>query len=79
MIMKFHTMKHLNYLWMSLAAAMILTSSCISTSSTEVYAIPDSKTPRTMSPAIFSDVPEPLHVLHRSVSVLHSSWSYQLR
>lgn len=60
MIMKFHTMKHLNYLWMSLAAALILTSSCISTSGTKVYAIPDSKTPRTMSPAIFSDVPDSL-------------------
>ena len=60
MIMKFHTMKNLNYLWMSLAAALLLTSSCISTSSTTVYAIPDSKTPRTMSPAIFSDVPEGL-------------------
>ena len=42
----------------SLAAAVLMTASCIST--TEFHAIPDSKTPMTMTPALFTNVPEGL-------------------
>ena len=53
-------MKNRISLWMSLAAAaaVIMTSAC--TSESQIHAIPDSQTPMTMTPALFTDVPEGL-------------------
>ncbi len=53
-------MKRTINLWISLAAAMFLTSACVSVTKTELHVIPDSKTPMTMTPALFTDVPEGL-------------------
>ena len=53
-------MKRTISLWISLAAAMFLISACASGTKTEVHAIPDSKNPMTMTPALFTDVPEGL-------------------
>lgn len=53
-------MKDIISLWIALAAAAatVLTSSC--STETEVYAIPDSQNPMTMTPALFTNVPEGL-------------------
>lgn len=55
-------MKNRISLWSSLAAAaaVLLTSACVSVTSTEVHVLPDSLDPRTMTPALFTDVPEGL-------------------
>ena len=45
---------------MSLIAAMLITASCISISKMEFIIIPDSETPMTMTPALFTNVPEGL-------------------
>lgn len=53
-------MKRTIGLWISMATAMFLTASCASSTDTEVHAIPDSKTPKTMTPGLFTDIPEGL-------------------
>ena len=53
-------MKRTINLWISLAAAMFLISACASGTKTEVHAIPDSKNPKTMTPGLFTDIPEGL-------------------
>lgn len=53
-------MKRTINLCISLAAAMFLTSACVSGTVTEVHTIPDSENPMTMTPALFTDVPEGL-------------------
>lgn len=47
--------------WISLAAAAVfILSSCVSVSQTEIHAIPDNENPMTMTPALFTDIPEGL-------------------
>lgn len=41
-------------------AAIFLATSCVSISTTEVHAIPDNLNPMTMTPALFTDVPDGL-------------------
>lgn len=41
-------------------AAIFLATSCVSLSTTEVHAIPDNLNPMTMTPALFTDVPDGL-------------------
>lgn len=41
-------------------AAIFLATSCVSVSTTEVHAIPDNLNPMTMTPALFTDVPDGL-------------------
>ena len=41
-------------------AAILLTSSCMKVTTTEVHVIPDSPNPRVMTPSIFTNVPEGL-------------------
>lgn len=53
-------MKNRISIWMSLIAAMLITASCISISKMEFIIIPDSETPMTMTPALFTNVPEGL-------------------
>ena len=53
-------MKRTINLWISLAAAMFLMSACTGGTKTEVHAIPDSKNPMTMTPGLFTDIPEGL-------------------
>ena len=45
---------------MSQIAVIFMTASCISITKMEFHIIPDSKTPMTMTPALFTDVPEGL-------------------
>ncbi|MBR5835463.1 MAG: MBL fold metallo-hydrolase [Bacteroidales bacterium] len=52
-------MKHISVFFAAIAAS-VMTASCISVSTTEFHAIPDSKTPMTMTPALFTNVPEGL-------------------
>ena len=47
-------------LFFAALATLMMTASCISINTTAFFAIPDSKTPMTMTPAMFTNVPEGL-------------------
>lgn len=56
----FNHMKNRISNWMSLAAAAVMIISTACTSETEVHAIPDNLNPMTMTPSLFTDIPEGL-------------------